>query len=101
MTANQYGYYEQIIKSNISATVSGLSLNGGSYGMTVIATWGGGSVDFKRLAADGSTYVSVLQSTFTANAYQTFNVPPGTYQITVTTATAVYVDITSVISAVG
>lgn len=97
----QYGYYDQAIYSNVSASQSGINLNGGTYGITVIATWGGGSVDFKRLAADGSTYVSVLSSPFTGNAYQTVNIPPGTYQLTVTTATAVYADITSVISALG
>lgn len=103
----QYGYYDQApIFSNIAASQSGIKLNGGTYGITVTATWGGGSVDFKRLSADGATYVSVLTSpasgsTFTANGYQTVNIPPGTYQLTVTTATAVYADITSVISALG
>lgn len=97
----QYGYYDQATFSNVSASQSGIKLNGGTYGVTVTATWGGGSVDLKRLGPDGSTYVSVLSSTFTANAYQTVNIPPGSYQLTVTTATAVYADITSVISAVG
>ncbi|MCK1275590.1 hypothetical protein IVB46_10140 [Bradyrhizobium sp. 61] len=97
----QYGYYDQQAFSNISATPATFKLNGGSYGITVIATWGGGSVDLKRLAADGSTYVSVLSATFTANAFQTVNVPPGTYQLTIATATAVYADITSVYSAVA
>jgi hypothetical protein len=95
------GYYEQTTFSNLSATPSAFKLLGGTYGMLVTATWGGGSVDLKKLSADGSTYVSVLSSTFTANAYQTVNVPPGTYQLTVTTATAVYADITSVIAAAG
>jgi hypothetical protein len=95
------GYYDQVTRSNISATESGIKLLGGTYGMTVTATWGGGSVDLKKLSADGSTYVTVLSSTFTANAHQTVNIPPGIYQITVTTATAVYVDLTSVIAATG
>ncbi|MFZ5713025.1 MAG: hypothetical protein ACOY3N_09315 [Bradyrhizobium sp.] len=95
------GYYDQVTYSDISASQSGFKLLGGTYGITVTATWGGGSVDLKKLSADGSTYVSVLSSTFTANAFQTVSVPPGTYQLTVTTATAVYADITSVISAAG
>lgn len=95
----QYGYYDQQTYSNISASQT-FKLNGGSYGITVTATWGGGSVDLKRLSADGSTYVSVLSSTFTANGYQSINIPPGSYQLTVTTATAVYADITSIYSAV-
>lgn len=97
----QYGYYDQAAFSNISATPTAFKLNGGTYGMTVTANWGGGSVDLKRLSPDGSTYVSVLSSTFSANAYQTLSLPPGTYQLTVTTATSVYADITSVYSAVA
>lgn len=97
----QYGYYDQVTYSNISASQSGIALKGGSYGITVHATWGGGSVDLKRLAADNTTYITVLSATFTADAYQTVNIPPGTYQLTVTTATAVYADITSVYSAVA
>lgn len=95
------GYYDQVTYSSVAASQTGFKLLGGTYGMTVTATWGGGSVDLKKLSADGSTYVSVLTTTFTANAYQTVNIPPGTYQLTVTTATAVYADITSVISATG
>lgn len=95
------GYYDQVTYSSVAVSQTGFKLLGGTYGMTVTATWGGGSVDLKKLSADGTTYVSVLTTTFTANAYQTVNIPPGTYQLTVTTATAVYADITSVISATG
>jgi hypothetical protein len=95
------GYYDQVTYSNVSSSQTGFKLLGGTYGMTVTATWGGGSVDLKKLSADGSTYVSVLSSTFTANAHQTVNIPPGIYQLTVATATAVYADITSVIAATG
>jgi hypothetical protein len=98
---SQNGYFDQVLFSNIAATPASFKLNGGSYGLTMTAAWGGGSIDLKRLSADGSTYVSVLTTTFTANAFQTVNVPPGTYQLTVTTATAVYADITSVYSAVA
>jgi hypothetical protein len=97
---SQYGYYDQVAYSNISASQT-FKLNGGSFGLTVHATWGGGSVDLKRLAADGTTYISVLSAALTADAYQAVNIPPGNYQLTVTTATAVYADITSVISALG
>jgi hypothetical protein len=97
----QNGYFDQVLFNNISATPASFKLNGGSYGLTMLATWGGGSIDLKRLGPDGSTYVSVLSATFTANAFQTVNIPPGTYQLTVTTATAVYADITSVYSAVA
>jgi hypothetical protein len=99
---SQNGYFDQVLFSNIAATPAAFKLNGGSYGLTMTAAMG------RRLEStssafppDGSTYVSVLTTTFTANAFQTVNVPPGTYQLTVTTATAVYADITSVYSAVA
>lgn len=85
--------------SNLSATPTNFTLNGGCYGIEVIATWGGGSVDLKRQAADGSTFVSVLSgaTAFTANGFQSLNLPNGTYQLTIATATAVYADITSIV----
>jgi hypothetical protein len=46
---SQNGYFDQVLFSNISATPASFKLNGGTYGIEVIATWGGGSVDLKRL----------------------------------------------------
>ena len=96
-----YGSTDQQTFSNISATTSPFTLKGGCFGVTVSATWGGGSVDLKRLGPDGSTYISVLSSAFSSNGYQTVNIPPGTYEVVIATATAVYVDITSVYSSVA
>lgn len=87
--------------SNIAATPAAFTLRGGCYGITVHATFGGGSVDLKRLAADGSTYISVLSAAFAADGYATVNVPQGTYEIVIATATGVYVDVTSVFSTFG
>lgn len=81
--------------SNIAATTAAFVLRGGLYGVTVTATFGGGSVTLQRLAADGSTYVTALTA-FTAAGYSTVYLPSGTYKVAVTTATAVYVDITTV-----
>ncbi len=82
---------------NVSATQGPFVLRGGQYAVTVIATWGGGSVTLQRLADDGSTYVTALTA-FSANGYATVNLPSGTYQFTIATATAVYVDITSIVT---
>jgi hypothetical protein len=82
---------------NVSATQGPFTLRGGQYAVTVIATWGGGSVTLQRLADDGSSYVTCLTA-FSANGYATVNLPSGRYQFAVATATAVYVDITSVVT---
>jgi hypothetical protein len=83
--------------TNISATPTAFTLRGGQYAVTVIATFGGGSVTLQRLADDGSTYVTCLTA-ITANGYATVNLPSGTYKLTIATATAVYADVTSVVT---
>ena len=75
--------------SSLSATPASFTLLGGRYLMTVAATWGGGSVDLQELMPDGSTLVSVLTTTFTANGAKLVDLPPGTYEVVITTATAV------------
>lgn len=84
------------VATNISAATAGFPLVGGRYGITVSATFGGGSVTLQRLAADNSTYVTV--STYTAAAYETQDIPDGTYRFGVTTATAVYVDMRAILA---
>lgn len=79
---------------NISATTAAFTLRGGNYGITVHATFGGGSVNLQRLSPDGSTYVPVLTA-FAADGYQNINLPNGTYQVLIATATAVYIDVVS------
>lgn len=64
------------------------ALLGGRYNMAVAATWGGGNVDLQVLMPDGTTYVSVLSSTFTANSGKTLALNPGTYKVVITTASA-------------
>lgn len=93
-----YGKVDSAVFKNISATQV-FNLVGGCYGITAVATWGGGSVALNRLAADGVTWVPVLAASIAANGFQTLNLPQGSYQLVVTTATAVYCDITSVVVA--
>lgn len=88
-------YKNQAIFSNISATTAAFSLEAGNYGVTAKATWGGGSLTLQRLSADNSTYVTCLTA-FTADGYATVLLPAGTYKFTVATASAIYVDITSI-----
>lgn len=85
--------------SDISASTAAFTLRGGAYGVTVKATWGGGSVKLQRLAADGSTYVSVSSDTdFSADGFAVVNLPWGTYRLTVATATAIYADVTAIVT---
>lgn len=86
---------ENVVFSNIAATPASFVLRGGQYAVTVLATFGGGSVALQRLAADNATYVTCL-TPFTAAGYATVNLPSGTYRLLVATATAIYVDVVSV-----
>lgn len=81
--------------SNISATTAAFTLKGGLYGLTVSATFGGGNVGLQRFAPDASTYVPVMTA-LTAAGYVSVSLPPGTYKLAVTTATAVYADLVQI-----
>jgi hypothetical protein len=82
---------------NIAATPAPFTLRGGSYGVTVHATFGGGSVTLQRLAPDGSTFVTVLAA-FSADGYSSVNLPAGSYELAIATATAVYADIVGIVT---
>lgn len=92
-----YNTIENVAFKNISATPAPFTLRGGNYGVTAHATWGGGSVTLQRLSPDGSTYVTVLTA-FAADGYQNANLPSGTYQLLVATATAIYVDVVATVT---
>jgi len=81
--------------NNISATTAAFTLKGGKYAVTVVATFGGGSVTLQGLALDGTTFVTVLAA-FTANGFASVDLPPGQYRLTVATATAIFASVTSV-----
>ena len=84
-----------VLFSNISATTAAFTLAGGLYGITVIATFGGGNVVLQRLSADAVTYISV-HTALTAAGYVSVSLPPGTYKLAITTATAVYAYISAI-----
>jgi hypothetical protein len=88
---------EQVTFTNISATTAAFTLRGGQYAITVHATFGGGNVALQRLAADAATWVNVITA-LTADGYATVNLPGGSYRVAITTATGVYVDVTSVVT---
>jgi len=74
---------------NVSTTQGPFSLISGSYGLTVSANWGGGSVELDIIGADGTTKIPVIAA-FTANDFATGHLPDGTYYVTIATATSVY-----------
>lgn len=90
------GVGESTIFSNIGAgSTAAFKLKGGKYGLTIIATFGGGNVQLQTLAADNSTWVNV-GSSVTAAGFSTLDLPPGQYRFTVTTSTAVYISLSSI-----
>jgi hypothetical protein len=88
---------ETFVLSNASANSATFTLRGGNYGLTCHGTWGGGSATLQRLAADASTFVTVITA-ITADGYASANLPSGSYRIAVATATAVYCDVTAVVT---
>jgi hypothetical protein len=91
---------ERQTHTNISASTAAFTLRGGTYGVTANATWGGGTAKLQKLAADDTTYVSVATAAdFAADGYTSINLPSGTYRWTIATATAIYLDITSIVTA--
>jgi hypothetical protein len=82
--------------SNIAATTAAFTINtGGKYALTGHATWGGGNIQLTRQANDGSTFVNV-GSSLTADGLTTMDLPRGVYKLAITTATAVYADLSRI-----
>lgn len=82
--------------SNISATPAAFNLRGGVYALDVIATWGGGSVTLSRLGPDGSTYLTAATALTANGTSGGVALPPGTYELIIATATAVYASLTRI-----
>jgi len=81
--------------ANIAATTAQFQVKGGTYVITVHATFGGGSVQLQTLAGDGATWL-LLGTSITADGTQSFTLPPGAYRFAIATATAVYANLTRV-----
>ncbi len=81
--------------ADIDADTINFYLIGGRYGITATATWGGGSVTFEVLAADGTTWLTAATA-LTADGTALVDLPPGQYRFAVATATAVYLNISAV-----
>lgn len=87
---------EKIEHSNISATTSAFTLRGGNYSACVIGS-GFGTVTLQRLALDGTTWVTALTA-FSAAGMANSNLPSGSYRWAISSATAVYCELLSVVT---
>jgi hypothetical protein len=67
-------------ESNLVATGNAFQLKGGTYQMSVIATFTGGSLTLQRLGPDGSTYLTALTA-FSANGVANVTLARGTYKV--------------------
>lgn len=78
--------------TNISATPALFSVSdGGLYALAAHATWGGGNIEVRPVLPDGSTKASfATPMKLTADGVIQANLEPGLYELTVTTATAIY-----------
>ena len=80
--------------SAISATPSTFNLRGGCYGITLHATtWG--TATLQRQTPDGG-FVTVLTA-FSADGFQTLNLPNGAYKLLLSGITALSGDIVSIV----
>ena len=82
--------------SNISATTGAVALQGGKYGLAISATWNAGNAQLETLSQDGSTWINV-GTAISANGFSTYNLPAGQYRLAITSATAVYAALTSIV----
>jgi hypothetical protein len=74
-------------QTGLSATPPAFHLLGGRYAFGVNATWGGGNAVLNILMPDGTTFIAAAAA-FTADGTAVYDLPPGTYQVAITTATA-------------
>jgi hypothetical protein len=86
---------ERVTFSNIAATPAPFTLRGGAYGVMVNGTFG--TVTLQRLSLDGTSYITVLTA-FTAAGYASVNLPAGTYQLLLATASGIYADIVGIVT---
>lgn len=82
-------YKDGVSFSGLSATPAAFTLLGGKYMLAAHATWGGGSLTVEALMPDGTTYIAVTNGALTADGSLTLDLPPGTYELVIATATGV------------
>lgn len=72
--------------TGITSTSSQFQLSGGKYWLAAVGTFNGASVTLQRVGPDGNTMVTVATA-LTAAGGNVSELPPGTYQVTVSGST--------------
>jgi len=99
-------FQEGFTFSNFSTAQKFTLTLGGRYMLSAKATWGGGNLKLQMLGPDGSTYVDIFGAydvsaaqqnepinTLLADGAILADLPPGSYQLAPTTASAIYANI--------
>ena len=68
-------------------------LSSGQYATVATATWGGGNVQLQIQSIDGTTWLNATSAVNSNGFSSQLFFPEGIYQLVVTTATAVYYEI--------
>jgi hypothetical protein len=87
---------ESVQFSNIGAVnTATFKLKGGKYAVVTKST-GAGTIDFKILGPDGSTYLAVITQVVATTGFANADLPPGQYRVEIGGFTANYISVTSV-----
>lgn len=70
----------------VTSTSAQFTLTGGKYWLAAVGTFNGASVTLQRVGPDGNTLVTVATA-LTAAGGNISDLPPGTYQVTVSGST--------------
>ena len=95
-------------KDVAAGTYGPILLDGGRYRLSAKSTWGGGNLVLQQLLPDGSTFFTLfgrpsdatpttwVGSLLADGVVDFLDLPPGTYQVVITTAIANYFSLTRV-----
>ena len=88
-----------VFANPLSATTASFTINGGKYYFAAVAgTFNSGTVTLQRQSADGLTFYTVTNASFTANGNVVLDLPPGLYQVNLsTTGMVIYAELVRII----
>lgn len=72
----------------VTSTSSTFQLSGGKYWFAGVGTWNSGTATLQRVGPDGVTLVTAATA-LTANGGNVSDLPPGTYQVTISGSTTI------------
>lgn len=73
--------------TGVSSTSSQFQLLGGKYWFSAVGTFNGATVALQRLQGDGELLTVGSVASVTANGGGVVDLPPGTYQVTISSST--------------